>query len=139
MPKTKSANFASSKWVRNAANAATSYQEGVTQPRKDWQAATMASEQNYKDAVTKAASEGRFGKGVAKAGTAKWQTRAAEMGASRFGAGVASAQSAYETAIQPYLNIIANVDIGPHYPKGDPRNIQRVAKITAALHNAKVK
>ncbi len=40
------------------------YEAGVRAPKKDWARATSNAEGTYKEAVTRAAAEGRFGKGV---------------------------------------------------------------------------
>lgn len=139
MPKSKSASAASDKWARVTPTSSQSYAEGVANPRRDWAQATTAGAQAYKDGVAKAAAEGRFEKGVSRAGTAKWQNKAVELGATRFGTGVQAARSAYEAGVAPFLRVIESTDIGPRYAKGDPRNIQRVSKIAAALHSAKTK
>ncbi|MDH3348862.1 MAG: hypothetical protein OEM02_12295 [Desulfobulbaceae bacterium] len=139
MPETKSSTAAAQKWSQNAAQATEYYNAGVQNPKRDWAQATGAAEEIYKTAVTKAATEGRFGKGVAKAGTAKWKKNAVELGSQRFGPGVAAASGSFAAAIAPVLQTIQSTDIGPRYAKGDPRNITRVQKLAAALHAAKTK
>jgi len=66
------------KWARRAGSASAEYQEGVERTPKSWQAAASAAENNYKAGVTAAAAAGRFGKGVTKAGDAKWKRGAVE-------------------------------------------------------------
>ena len=39
--------------------------------------------------------------------------------------------------MQPYLETIAATQLPPRFAKGDPRNVQRVAAIAAALRKRK--
>ena len=127
-----------SKWVKRAGAAIEEYASGVANPKKDWKTETMAAEAAYKAGVTAAATAGRFGKGVASAGTEKWSKGATEKGAARFGPGVAIAESAYNTGFSPYASVIAGLTLPPRGPKGDPRNIERVRTVAAALRTKKV-
>ena len=117
---------------------ATEYAAGVAAPKKDWEAETKAAEANYKTAVTKAAAEGRFGRGVAKAGTAHWQERTMKYGPGRFAEGVRDAGPAYAEGFGPYRDTIAGLTLPPRGPTGDPRNIDRVRMIAEALHKKKL-
>jgi hypothetical protein len=113
------------------------YEDGVKNPKRDWAQTTAAAEDTYKTAVTQAASKGRFGQGVKKAGTAKWQKGAVEKGVSRFGVGVSMAKDAYAEGFGPYHQVIASTTLPPRFPRRDPRNLQRVAAIATALGKAK--
>lgn len=137
MPKTKDLSRVVSKWAQNAGQASSSYAEGVQNPRNDWAQATAASAESYKQGVTKAAADGRFARGVARAGTAKQQNNALNKGVSRYSGGIAVAQPEYQTAMEPVLRTIQNVQLPPRKPKGDPSNIDRVKAIAAALHAQK--
>lgn len=114
------------------------YARGVANPIRDWATETRAAEEAYKAAVIKAANEGRFGKGVAKAGTAKWQERATTVGPARFAEGVRDAGPAYAEGFGPFRDTIANLTLPPRGPTGDPRNIDRVKVIAEALHKKKL-
>lgn len=137
MPKTKDLSRVVSKWAQNAGQASNSYAEGVQNPRADWAQATAAASESYKQGVTKAATDGRFARGVARAGTAKQQNNALNKGVPRYSQGVAVAQPEYQAAMEPVLRTIQNVALPPRKPKGDPANIGRVTAIAAALHAAK--
>lgn len=136
MIKVKDVARSSQKWAQNTGQAGSSYADGVQNPRADWATATQSAQDNYKQAVTKAANEGRFARGVAKAGTAKQQQNALTKGVARFSQGVAVAQPEYASAMEPVLNTIAAVNLPPKKPKGDPSNIQRVTAVATALHTA---
>ena len=127
------------KWAEVTPGRTAHYAAGVANPRRDWKNETLAAEPRYKEGVTKAAAEGRFGKGVARVGTAKWQRKAIEVGAGRFGPGVAAAGPDYEAAFEPYRAVIAGVSPPQRYPAGDDRNIARVAAYSKPLHDKKVK
>lgn len=139
MAKIKSIGQISEKWGRVTPQRTDDYQSGVESPKEDWGQAALAAEGNYKTAVTQAASEGRYGKGVKRAGTQKWQDKTLRKGVVRWGPGVREATPDYEKGFSPFRDVIERIDLGPRFPKGDPRNIDRVAKISKALHDKKIK
>lgn len=126
------------KWVRRASGATEEYASGVENPKKDWATEAKNAEGAYKAGVVAAANAGRFGKGVAKAGTEKWKKGATEKGTARFGPGVSIGKDNYGAGFGPYASVIAGVTLPPRGPKGDPRNIERVRVIAAALRAKKV-
>lgn len=134
----KSASEIAAKWARVTPQRTADYQQGVTNPSKDWKTETKASESRYEAGVAAAITKKRFGKGVDAAGTSKWQEKAIEKGTVRWGPGVQVAQSDMASGFEPFRNVIAGLNLPQKYPKGDPRNIQRVAAIAKALHDKKV-
>lgn len=132
----KSAADTSAKWNRKVQGAGEDYSKGVNDSGVDWAGPTKAAEGNYKEAVTKAASEGRFGKGVSVAGTEKWRAKTTTKGVERWGPGVRDAQPEYEKGMGPVLQAIASTNLPARGPSGDPRNLQRVAAVNNAVHNA---
>lgn len=127
------------KWARVTPGRTADYEAGVRSPRRDWKNETTAAEPRYIEGVTKAATEKRFGKGVARVGTAKWQRKAIDIGTTRFGPGVAAAGPDYEEGFGPYRDVIAGTTLPERYTTGDPRNIRRVEVIAKALHDKKVR
>lgn len=138
MPAIRSAREISEKWSSVTPTRTAFFESGVKAPRKDWSRSTLASESSYKEAVTKAAHEGRFGKGVTKAGTDKWQRKTLEVGAARWGPGVSMAAPDFESGYAPYRDAIEKIVLKPRFPKGDPRNYDRVKQIGDTLHNLKI-
>lgn len=139
MPAIKDLTKISEKWARQAAGATQEYEEGVRNPRKDWAAETQKANDSYKAGIQKSLADERFKKGVARAGTSKWQKGAIDKGVSRWAEGVAVSTKAYEEGFGPYASVIGRLQLPPRGPKGDPKNIQRVAVIAKALHDEKVK
>jgi len=137
MPKIKSAAEIAEKWGRVTPERTPDYEAGIKSPKKDWATATKAAEGAYKEGVTKAAAEGRFGKGVTKAGTSKWQEKSLQVGPARYGQGVLVAKPEYEKGFAPYRDVIEKTTLPPRFAKGDPRNIERVKSMAAALHAAR--
>ena len=135
MPKVKSG--VAEKWARVTPQRTEDYSQGVRNPRKPWAASTLASVPNYEAGIQKSIAEKRFAKGVSKAGDNKWQEGAVVKGTARFGPGVQAAEGAYATGIAPYLQVIESTSLPPRYPKGDPRNIERVKVMAAALRKKK--
>jgi len=137
MPKVKSAADIAEKWGRVTPERTADYEAGIRAPKKDWAASTIAAEGAYKEGVTKAAAEGRFGKGVTKAGTGTWQQKALAVGPARFSQGVMVAKPAFEKGFAPFRDAIEKTTLPPRFAKGDPRNIERVKVMAAALNAAK--
>jgi len=138
MPSVKSLDRISSKWARVASVSQPEFEEGVRNPRGDWQANTMAAEANFERGVQQAIQRKSFGKGVSKAGTAKWQERTLSKGPSRWSEGIQLSRGAYEQGFAPFREVISRTTLPPRGPKGDPKNIQRVAAIADALHAEKL-
>lgn len=128
----------SQKWARVTPQRAGDYAAGVKNPRRDWGQETAAASDRYAQGVTEAINNGSFERGVTKAGTEKWQRKASSVGAQRFGPGVQAAQGDYEQGFAPFAEVIRNTNLPPRFPKGDPRNIERVSAIAEALHSKKV-
>lgn len=134
----KSISDIAAKWARVTPARTEDYEKGVRNPRRDWASETSGAEARYAEGVSAAVADGRFARGVANAGTGKWQAKAISKGVPRWGAGVREAQPDYEAGFGPFRNVIESLTLPPRYPKGDPRNIERVAAIANALHAAKV-
>jgi len=126
------------RWVERAAIAGESYIAGAQNPRQDWETATSKAESNWKAGVNEAASKGRFGKGVKKAGNQAWLNGVINKGADRYATGVALAQEKYETAIAPYIDVMKNLNLKDRGPKGTPGNYDRVKTVGDALHQKKL-
>ena len=138
MPAIKSIAAIAEKWTRVTPLRTEDYKLGIESPRKDWAEAAGAAEESYKTAVTEAAAEGRFGRGVSKAGTPKWKEKALTKGVPRWGEGVRLACPDYAAGFGPFRDVIEQTTLPPRYPKGDPRNIERVAVLAAALRAKKL-
>jgi hypothetical protein len=121
------------KWARRAGSASAEYSEGVANTPRSWAAAATAAEGNYKAAVTQAAAAGRFGRGVSKAGDAKWKKNAVEKGPARYSQGVAVAEQDYAAQVGPYLEVIGRTNLPDRGPTGSEGNYLRVAAIGKAL------
>jgi len=139
MPKIMDTAAIAEKYGRVTPARQTDFENGVKAPMNDWQANTKAAEGNYNQGVQTAIANKSFGKGVDKATTAKWQSKTIEVGVGRWGTGVRAGQADYASGFDPYVKVITSTTLPPRYPKGDPRNIDRVNAMSKALHTAKVK
>ena len=139
MPAIRSAQEIAEKWARVTPGRSSDYEAGVKSPKKDWETQTVAAEGAWEGGIQNAIANKSYVRGVRRAGTAKWQTKASTLGVSRWGPGVAAAKDDYEKGFAPYRDIIERITLPPRKPKGDPSNIDRVRVIAAALHEAKVK
>jgi hypothetical protein len=123
------------KWTQRTAAAARDYAAGVQTPRTPWAAATSASEHAWQAGVQDAVARGAFGKGVQKAGDAKWQQGVATKGVQRFAPGVQAAQARYDEGFAPYRAAIEAITLPARGRRGDPANLERVRLIDTALHD----
>jgi len=138
MPAIKDVSQIAEKYTRVTPGRATEYAQGVQNPRADWQAATAAAETNWAQGVQQAVQKKTFGQGVRKAGSEKWKRKATELGTQRYGPGVAAAGTDYAQGFAPYAAVIQGTTLPPRYPKGDPRNYQRVQAMGEALRKKKM-
>jgi len=126
------------KWSRVTPTRQADYEAGVKAPSKDWSTNTQNAKDSWAAGVSQAAANDSFSKGVRKSGTEKWQRKTIEVGIGRWGAGVRAGAPDYQSGFDPYRGVLAATTLPPRYPKGDPRNIDRVAAIANALHTKKV-
>lgn len=138
MAEIKSSQAIRDKWTRVTPGRTEDYKLGVQNPKRDWEAEATASKDNWKAGIDQAAAKDLFAKGIAKAGTKKWQDKALKVGPGRFSEGVFIAGPDFERGFAPYREAIARTDLGPKYPKRDPRNLERVKRIVDALIAEKV-
>ena len=126
------------KWTRVTPGRTEDYKLGISSPKRDWAGETVAAKDNWKAGVDAAAGKDMFRKGVERAGSKKWQEKALKKGPGRFAEGVYIAGPDYEKGFAPFREAIARVDLGPRFPRRDPRNIERVKKVVDALVAEKV-
>lgn len=138
MAEIKSLSAIRDKWTRVTPGRTEDYKLGVQNPRRDWEQETIGAKDNWKAGVDAAAAKDLFGKGVTAAGTGKWKDRALKKGPGRFAEGVYIAGPDYEKGFAPFREAIARVDLGPKFPRRDPRNIERVKRVVDALIEQKV-
>lgn len=138
MAEIKSMAAISEKWTRVTPMRTEDYRKGIENPRRDWEQETVAAKANWKAGVDAAANKDMFSKGVSAAGTKKWKDKALAKGPGRFAEGVSLAGPDYERGFAPYRESISRVDLGPKFPRRDPRNLDRVKRVVNALVAEKV-
>lgn len=131
MIQVKDINTIATKWKTRASSASPDYVSGVQSPKRPWAATTAASANTWAQAVSTAAANGSFGKGVNAAGDAKWQAGATTLGAQRYPQGVNAGQPAYVTGEQPFLQTLANLNLPPRGVKGT--NAARTDAVVQAM------
>ncbi len=138
MAEIRSLSSITEKWTRVTPGRTDDYKLGIKNPRRDWKDETEAASDNWKAGIDAAHSKDLFRKGVTEAGTKKWQEKALAKGPGRFAEGVYIAGPDFESGFKRYHAAIAAVDLGPRYPRRDPRNLARVKLIVDALVKEKV-
>jgi len=138
MAEIKSLSAIRDKWTRVTPQRTEDYKLGIQHPKRDWADETLEARDNWKAGVDAAAAKGLFARGVSAAGTKKWQEKALKKGPGRFAEGVYIAGPDYEKGFKPYHEAIAQVDLGPKFPRRDPRNLDRVKRVVDALVAEKI-
>lgn len=133
MAKIKTAAEIAQKWARVAPTRQADYEAGVKDPSVDWARPTAAARDSYEAGVQEAIQNNRFGRGVESAGTDTWRRKVADQGAQRWAPGVRAAQADYEQGFAPHAAAIERLVLPPRGPRGDPRNLARVAAVAEAL------
>lgn len=137
MAEIKSTAAIQEKWGRVTPQRSEDYALGIKNPKRDWAQAATAAKESHKAAMTAAATNDSYAKGIAKAGTAKWQDKATKKGPSRFAEGVVVGAADYGAAFSPYADTIKATTLPPRFPRGDIRNLDRVKTISQALRKKK--
>lgn len=134
----KDAATIAGKYATRGAAAGQDYANGVNNPRQPWAASTAAQSGAWGAGVQSAITNGSFVKGVNNAGDAKWQRKAAGVGAQRYPAGVTAAKTDYQNGVAPYLAVLQALQLPARGAKGDPSNINRVTAVNNALRQKKL-
>lgn len=138
MPAIRSIAELSEKWKRVTPGRRTDYEQGIANPKKDWGTEALASNEAWKGGVQEAISRNAFASGVQSKGTAGWKADTIQKGPERWAPGIGYGAPNYAKNFAPFQSVIASTTLPPKYPKGDPRNIDRVTAISQALRAAKV-
>ncbi|MBA7570071.1 hypothetical protein ES708_11816 [subsurface metagenome] len=139
MAEIKSLGAIREKWARVTPLRTEDYKLGIEHPKRDWEEETAAAEDNYKMGVDAAHIKGLFVKGVREAGSQKWRRGALTKGPTRFAEGVMIAAPDFEKGFARYHAAIERVDLGPRFPRRDPRNLGRVKAVVDAMIEEKMK
>ena len=126
------------KWTRVTPQRTEDYSKGIANPKRDWATEAAAAKGNWKAGIDAAAAQDLYAKGVTTAGSAKWKSKSLALGPGRFAEGVYQAGDDYAKGFAPYQAAIAAVDLGPKFPRRDPRNLDRVKRVVTALVEAKI-
>jgi len=134
MPAIKSTAEIAEKWSRVTPGRTRDYTDGIETPRRDWADATTAATENWEAGVQEAIAQDRFRFGVRNAGTRKWREKTLLKGPNRWAEGVRISAPDFREGFDPYRDEIERINLPPRYPRGDPRNLERVRIIAERLH-----
>lgn len=123
--KTKTLAATVKKWADNAAGAAKFYAAGVLAPKRPWQAATVAAEDNYEAGVQAAITDKRFGKGVRNSSDSEWSKMASGKGARNYPGGIRDGTTKYNKNMGPVLVHMQAITLPEGGPRGSRLNIDR--------------
>jgi len=136
--KIKSLDKIASKWAEVTPGRAAYYEEGTTGKGGAWETGAKAAEGNWKTGVAAASAAGSFGKGVGRAGGAKYESGIRDKGVARWPQGVSVGGPNYNKGFGAFHSVLSALTLPPKGPKGDPKNLERVRTIMTALRAKKV-
>lgn len=125
------------KYKTRAGAAQSDYKAGVETAGADWEAGARAGEPNYVAGVQESISKGRYGKGIANAGAAKYVKNAVDLGVQRYPQGVAQGTDAWARGVQPAFDKLKSLQLPPKGPKRSPQNQQRANMVALELGKLK--
>lgn len=125
------------RWEKRTAEATEEYKKGVEKPRRDWASCACNAQDSYKAGVDSAHARGALKKGVKRRGSTGWKTKTLLKGPTRFAEGTHGAADAYERGYKPFHTHFPSIRLPQRFPRGDPRNINRVSAVTNALGQLK--
>ena len=125
------------RYVKYAPGRFERFQDGIRNPSKEWEKETKDAEPNYEEGVKKAIARKAFGKGVDACGTAGQQKATIEKGLVRWPEGIRIGEPKMKAGMEDVVKTLEATTLPPKYPKGDPRNIERVRAVAVALHKMK--
>lgn len=126
------------KWNRRVNIAGPEFRDGLQNPKRDWETATLAAVSSWEEAIRAAIQAGSYAAGIREAGTRKWQERALSLGVERWGPGVAVAMPDYRSGFAPYHAALERLTLPPRFARGDTRNYERVKVIGVTLRKIKL-
>ena len=133
----KSIDMAAKKFVARASIAGPDYAAGVAAAGTTQHDHAVAAKDSWAAGLQAAIAGNRFVTGLNK-NPAKWQAKASSVGAQRYPQGVAAASPFYVAGFGPYLDLLAASTPPPRFPRGDPRNRDRVGFVDDLLHKKRV-
>lgn len=134
----KDLSKSAAKFTQNGAQGQTAYVANASAAAQRWNDHTVASEANYVAGVQAAASRGAFGKGVTKAGPAKYAKQINAVAGPRFADGIGKAGPTWQAGFAPAAQFVSSVDIGNRGLRGSQANKARSSAMQDAFHAYKV-
>lgn len=134
----KSAADIAQKWADVTPGRAGYYESEAPEAGVKWESATIAAGGTYKAALAAADIAKRFVGGVKKAGAEKFSRKVRDVGVARYGPGVSAAKADMESGVEPYLAVLAGLEIPDRGPRGSAANYAIVEKVGSALHKKRL-
>lgn len=132
---TKDAATIANKWKTRAAAAGPDFLAGAVAGSANWEARTLAANENYKTSVTAAAAANRFAKGVQGSG-GKLTKNLQAVGQARYTTGVGANSDSYAAGMGPVLQTLNSISLPPRGVKGT--NQERANIVATRLRAMKV-
>ncbi len=134
--KVPSASAAADKLVQRAQAASGEYAVNAAAAGDTWATAAQAAKAAFSQGITAGDIAGRWVRGIAKAGAAKYTRKINDVGKGRFAEGVSAGKQDYTANVEPFFATVAGLTLSARQARGSAANYQRVSQVGTAL-NAK--
>ena len=128
----KDPSSVAAKWASRAAVSTGDYSAGV-RATGDWQSKTAASNDSWKQGVSKAVSNDSFSKGVSATSNSDWQSAAASASGD-WSSGISAARSDFQNQIGKVMSSAASASLDVRGPRGSASNYNRSRQVGEKLH-----
>ena len=129
------AALGSKRWKDSISFVPTRYTEGINSS-KPWQAAALASEQLYQQALQASFARNARSAGISRTSDSEWKQRAINKGSRNIQTGMNEGAAKQASAIAKVISVIRGVTL-PERTLDPNANIERVRAIALALHAQK--
>lgn len=131
------ADVVSKKWAEVTPARAAYYESETPKAADLWESNTKGAKGTYKAAVADPKISDRFAGGVAGKAD-KFKRKVTDVGIARFGPGITAAEADMKTGVDPYLAVLAGIEVADRKPRGDPANYNIVKSIGDPLHKKRL-
>lgn len=103
---TRTPEEAKEKWAERIRGSGKYMKSGLEHPREDWATQAKGAKERRDAELRRAIEEDRINKGIEKAGTKKWQTRALDVGVGRWTADAPKSAEEYKRGISDVISAV---------------------------------
>jgi len=122
------------KWGDVTPGRSTYYEANAAVAGAKWEAGATKAGATFQAAISAGDMIKKFVGGIKKAGGGKFERKVKAVGVGRFGPGVSAAVPDMQSGVDPFLGVLAGIEIPDRGPRGSSGNYAIVQKVGDPLH-----